>query len=205
MGYSSAEAATRALRAVLGELVNGPFIAAFRRRLRERLEAPADDEVTKLIGQQRQLSGSYDRLLQLMEDPGSVQSLVQPRLTSVGNELKRIEAELSRRTKNTSSLSAAQVNRQSAVHIQPLLNKVMDGQPDVDEARRVLKRLVPRFAFVRRPRKGTSVFELELVPGACIADMAEGPQLDDERIAFEVTVTVGARRPAVWEVSLRRL
>jgi DNA invertase Pin-like site-specific DNA recombinase len=205
MGYTSAEAATRALRATLRELVTGPFIAEFRRRLRSRLDAPLDGEVTRLLDLRRQLSGSYDRLLQLMEDPGSVQSLVQPRLTTVGSELKRVEGELTRLAKEEQLFSAAQVRRQSEVDVLPLLDKVLDGLPSVDEARRVLKRLVPRFAFVRRPRRGMSVFELELAPGACIADAAEGPQLDDERVPFEVTVTVGAQRPARWEVSLRRL
>lgn len=204
MGYSSAEAATRALRAVLRELVTGPFIAEFRRRLRERLEAPVDDEVARLLSQQRQLAGSYERLMQLMEDPSSVEALVKPRLTAVGNELKRVEAELARRNETDAKLSPAQVARQCAMDIQPLLDKLLDGEPSVDEARRVLKRLVPRFAFVMRPKRGISVFELELAPGACIADVTDGPQLDDERVRFEVTVTVGAQRPAVWEVSLRR-
>lgn len=205
MGYSSAEAATRALRAVLRELAEGSFVAEFRRRLRARLEAPADEEVSRLLEQRRQLGGSYQRLMQLLEDPGSVQSLVQPRLTVVGNELKRVEAELARREKAEHSFSAALVRRQSSMDIQPLLDKVLEGEPSIDEARRVLKRLVPRFAFVKRPKRGTSVFELELVPGACIADATEGPQLDDERVRFEVTVTVGAQRPAVWEVSLRKM
>ncbi|MFO1340615.1 MAG: recombinase family protein [Burkholderiaceae bacterium] len=205
MGYSSAEAGTRALRAVVAELVTGPFIAQFRQRLRERLDAPADDEMAKLLSQQRQLAGSYERLMQLMEDPSSVPDLVRPRLASVGNELKRVEAELARRNEQSVRLSPAQVGRQSALDIRPLLDRVLDGEPSVDEARRVLKRLVPRFSFVRRPKKGTSVFELELVPGACIADAAEGPQLDDERVRFEVTVSVGAQRPAVWQVSLKRL
>lgn len=205
MGYSSAEAATRALRAVVRELVTGPFIGEFRRRLRERLEAPPNDEVARLLSQQRQLAGSYERLMQLMEDPNSVLDLVRPRLLTVGNELKRVESELARRRQEEARLSPAQVKCQSAMDIQPLLDKVLDGEPSVDEARRVLKRLVPRFAFVQRPKRGTSVFELELVPGACIADATEGPQLDDERVRFEVTVTVGAQRPAVWEVSLRRL
>lgn len=205
MGYSSAEAATRALRAVLSELATGPFIAEFRRRLRVRLEAPVDGEVARLLSQQRQLAGSYERLTRLMEDPSTVEALVKPRITAVGNELKRVEAELARRNETDAKLSPAQVARQCAMDIQPLLEKVLDGEPSVDEARRVLKRLVPRFAFVMRPKRGSSVFELELAPGACIADATDGPQLDDERVGFEVTVTVGPHRPAVWEVSLRRL
>ena len=205
MGYSSAEAATCALRAVLRELVTGPFITEFRRRLHKRLEAPVDDEVARLLSQQRQLAGSYERLMRLMEDPSTVEALVKPRLTAVGTELKRVEAELAKRSQDEAKLSPAQVARQSAMEIQPLLDRVLDGKPSVDEARRVLKRLVPRFAFVMRPKRGSSVFELELVPGACIADATDGPQLDDERVGFEVTVTVGPQRPAVWEVSLRRL
>lgn len=205
IGYTSAEAATRALRATLQELLTGPFIAEFRQRLRARLEAPSTDEVARLQELRRRLNGSYDRLLQLMADPSAVQSLVQPRLTAVGTELRRVDADLSRLAKEGQRLSPAQVRRQSDVDVRPLLDKVLDGQPSVDEARRVLRRLVPGFAFVRRPRRGVSVFELELAPGACIADAADGPKLDDERVRFEVTVTVGAQRPAVWEVSLRRL
>lgn len=205
MGYTSAKAAMLSLRAVLAELMEGEVLAEFRQRLRARLAAPKTDEEDRLRAEVRKHTVANERLLRLTTNADIAQELVEAQLVAVGSQLKRAKTRLQQLERESRVLSRAEVERQLAVEVDPLLNRLLEGEPSPHEARAALRRLVPRFAFVARPQRGQSVFELSLAPGVYVAERSVGKTLDLELVRFRVEVRVGAARPAVWEVSLERL
>lgn len=205
MGYTSAQAALLALRAVLGQLMTGPVLAEFRSRLRARLCAPKTDEEARLRAEVHQHKAGQQRLLRLAALDDIAQELVEEELKVIAAELKRARARLEQIERERREYSKPEVERQLAVEVDPLLDRLVDGEPTPHEARATLRRLVPRFAFVARPQRGHSVFELSLAPGAYVAERLEGTTLDRELVSYRVTVRASARRPTVWEVDIERL
>jgi site-specific DNA recombinase len=205
MGYTSAQAALLALRAVLSELMTGPVLAEFRSRLRARLDAPRSDEEARLRAEVHKHTVGQERLLRLAALDHIAQELVEAQLKVTGTELKRSQARLEQIERKNQALSKAEVERQLAVEVDPLLDRLLEGEPTPHEARATLRRLVPKFAFIARPQRGHSVFELSLAPGAYIAERLEGKTLDGELASYRVTVRASAKRPTVWEVDIDRL
>lgn len=58
---------------------------------------------------------------------------------------------------------------------------------------------------MRSSVKGVSVFRIALKPGVFLAELSGTQVLDGMPTAFEVTVSVGAARPPVWNVELKRV
>ncbi len=59
--------------------------------------------------------------------------------------------------------------------------------------------------MMRSSVKGVSVFRIALKPGVFLAELSGTQVLDGMPTAFEVTVSVGAARPPVWNVELKRV
>jgi hypothetical protein len=86
-----------------------------------------------------------------------------------------------------------------------LLKNLLDGEPAAYKVRAVLKRLIRRFEFVERKKKGHSVFEVEFVPGAFVAEVSESAVIDETPVGFRIEVQTTAKRPVVWEVGGRSI
>jgi hypothetical protein len=44
-----------------------------------------------------------------------------------------------------------------------------------------------------------------LKPGVCLAEVTDSAVIDESAVEFEVTASVGARRPVVWHVEGHRM
>ncbi len=205
LGYTSEKAAMLALQRALSELVQGDVLTEFRSRLKARLEAPKSDEEVKLKAEVERLRAAADRLMRLMRNPDVDEARVAEQLGCIDQERKQAEAKLKVLEREQQSFSPANVRRQMAMDIAPLLVGLVEGEPTVFEARATLQRLIPSFRYVARPAKGHSVFELTFAPGVFLADATAGAVEDSQPASFRVSVSVGAKRPVEWKVELVRL
>jgi site-specific DNA recombinase len=205
IGYTSVNAATRALKAALSALIQGPALDEFRERLRARVTAgPADEEARVKVDVQR-LATARDRLLRLATNPAIGLDVVESELEDVNTELSETTRRLEYLKRERSPLSKAAVERQVGVELAPLLERLASGEPLTHEVRATLGRLIPRFALVAHPRRGCSIFEVTFVPGAYVAESTRTPELDSIAVAFRVTVSVGAQMPTRWDVDIVRM
>ncbi|MHB8494605.1 MAG: recombinase family protein [Casimicrobiaceae bacterium] len=205
IGYTSVNAATRALKASLAALMEGPALDEFRNRLRARVTAgPADEEARMKLGVQR-LTTARGRLVRLATNPEIGIDVVELELKDVNAELRETTRRLEYLKRERSPISKAAVERQVAVELAPLLERLVHGEPLTHEVRATLGRLIPRFALVAHPRRGCSVFEVTVVPGAYIAESTRTPELDSIAVIFRVTVSATAQRPTRWDVDIVRM
>ena len=205
MGYTSIPAATHALHAALMIALTEEVKSEFRRRLKDRMLAPKSDEEERLSDEVKSLSASKTRLLKMAANPHIGADTVESELEAVVPALKTAEARLAHLRERSSALKPAAVKAQLDVDVEPLVRQLIAGEPEVHQVRAVLSRVLDRFAFVRRPRRGVSVFEIAFVPGALAAVQTDGEVLDDVKVLLSITVTSTRRVEQPWRVDVQRL
>lgn len=205
MGYTSVGAASAAMAAALRELFSPPVIDELRRRLRARLEAPRSDEEVELTGRAKALRARRERLVQLASNADIGAEAVVATLEQVSRELREAESRLDSLKLEQELLTPAELKRHLAVNVEPLLDRLLAEDTDVHAVRAVLSRLVRRFQFVERPRRGESTFELEFVPGAVTAEVLSGAVLDAEPASFRVAVKYQQCKVQKWSTQVQRL
>ncbi len=205
IGYTSVNAATRALTASLAALIQGPALEEFRARLTTRLNAgPAEEEARIKLDVQR-LTTARDRLLKLATNAAIGLDVVERGLEGVTSDLGQATRRLDHLLRERTPLSRAAVERQASVELAPLLERLLQGEPLTHEVRATLGRLIERFALVAHPRRGCSIFELTFVPGAYVAETTRTSELDSVAVMFRVTVSAKGQSPTRWEVDIVRV
>lgn len=205
MRYTSVRAATVALNAALTQLLTGTVLDEFRARLKSRLEAPSSAEEAETVTRLHGLKERRNRLLEMGSNPGIGREGVEPLLVNVTAELKQVEVRLAHLRRTREVLSPATVRRHLSVDVTPLLNQLLEGKPSVHEARAVLSRIIQRMAFVERPGRGISVFEVTFIPGAVTSAVLGGDSLDQGTVTFRVRVVVSRKRDVPWHVQVDRV
>lgn len=205
MGYTSVGAATAAMRAALQELFTPAVMETFKARLRARLEAPAGTDEVEAEERVRLLKSKQQKLLQLAANPSIGVEVIEASLAEVTTEVKQAEGRLGAIRRERKAFSAAEVRRHLQVDVSPLLRRLLEGEPEVHEARAVLSRLLRHFRFVSRPQRHVSVFQVEFALGAVTAEATGGQTIDDSTVGFRVTVRYTQRGPEHWKVSVLTL
>lgn len=205
MGYTSLTAARQALLEALKLLFMGPVIQEFHARLKAKLhEKPADEEA-QLQANLTDVLFTRERLMKLMRNVAVDDTMLEGELAKLSEEFKRIQGRLSQLEKRRSKVTQTVVEAQCNVDPLPLLKGLLDGQPQGYQVRATLRRLVRRFIFKARPARHHSVFEIEFVPGALIAELSETATVDEQPVRFIVEVKTSACRPVQWAVSVTRV
>jgi len=107
--------------------------------------------------------------------------------------------------KRATHVTEATVALQASIDPLPLIERLLEGEPEAYKVRATLRRLIKRFALVARKDKHTSIFELEFMPGICVAELSDSDVIDESAVAFVVNVSCTAKRPVQWQVDGRRV
>ncbi len=205
IGYSSLTPAKLALDYCLQQVFTGEVLAEFHARLRERtLSGPGNEEAI-LRSEIKSLDDLIARIKRFMRDPNIDEDELKKDFgdasASKQEKLERLNALLLQEPTITKAL----VEKQTAIEPLVLIRRLLDGEPEVYKVRATLGRLIKRFELVAKPAKNVAVFELEFIPGLCIADLTGTKAVDSQSVVFRVTVSTTARRPVVWTVQGERV
>lgn len=204
IGYTTLQAVRLALEWGLKRLFTGAAQAEFKQRLHARLTEGPADEIASLEKRVREAKASMDRLQRLLRDPRTPEDWLREQLVSVGSERDEADRALSALQAATSSVTPEHVQAQLEVDPTAYLERLLHGEPEVYKVRAVLGRLIERFQFVEKGRRGRSVFELEFKPGILLSELSSGPVLDSSTVGFRIEVEKAPGRQT-WEVSGARI
>lgn len=200
IGYTSLSAVKVALNWALRQLFTGSVLAEFRARLESRLtEGPAREE-SVLEARLAELVASRERLEQIMLDPRTPVEWLTEKLVEVSDALEATKRQLQALRDRSVRVTRETVQLQASIDPLPLLEKLLEGEPAAYKVRSVLRRLVRRFEFVERRKRGHSVFEIEFVPGAFVAEVSDSVLIDETSVSFRIDVRTTAHRPVHWDV-----
>lgn len=205
MGYSSLSATKQALSWGLRQLFTGKVQAEFHARLRARLTSGPEKEAAALRARLSELQASLQRLQRLAMDPSIGEELLRVQMSELGGELRSTQGRLETLSKRATHVTEATVALQASIDPLPLIERLLEGEPEAYKVRATLRRLIKRFALVAREGKHTSIFELEFMPGICVAELSDSDVIDESAVAFVVTVSCTAKRPVQWQVDGRRI
>lgn len=205
IGYSSLSATKQALNWGLRQLFTGEVQAEFHARLRARLTSGPEKEEAALRVRLLELQASLQRLQRLAMDPSIGEELLRIQMSELGGELRSKQGRLDALRKRSTHVTEATVALQASIDPLPLIERLLDGEPEAYKVRATLRRLIKRFALVARKDKHTSVFELEFMPGICIAELSDSDVIDESAVVFVVAVSCTAKRPVEWQVDGRRI
>lgn len=205
IGYSSLAAASQALQWCLREVFTGDVLAEFHARLQARLVAGPAKEEADLRRRLTELDVALQRLKRLALDPEIGEDLFYKELADARAEQKSKKAQLDALLSRSAHVTTTEVQVQSAIDPFALIQKLLDGEPEVYKVRATLRRLISRFALVAKPTSNVSVYELTFIPGVGVAEVSQSDVLDDTGVAFRVTVSTTAARPVVWVVKGDRI
>lgn len=206
MGYTSVPAAHHALYHALEQLFTGSVMEEFQARLRARLTAGPILEETQLREKLQHLNMARERATRMLSNPDIDENLFVEEVTRMSEEHKRTTSRLEQLTKLQVTVTPEVIERQCSVAPLPLLAAMLNGDSGLEnyKIRATLQRLLHRFAFVQRPAKGVSVFEISFIPGALAAELTDTECVETEQVTFVVTSSTTARRPVEWKVEVRR-
>jgi site-specific DNA recombinase len=204
IGYTTLHAVRLALEWGLKRLFTGAAQAEFKQRLRARLSEGPAEEIASLERQVREAKASLDRLQRLLADPRTPEDWLRQQLIHFGGEHDEADKELKALRANSSRITPEVVEAQIEVDPLPYLEQLLQGEPEVWRVRKVLKKLIARFQFKEKGRRGRSVFELEFKPGELVAELSDGPLLDASTVCFRIEVDKPPGRQT-WEVSGTRI
>lgn len=205
LGYTSVAAARQALLHTLRLLFTGRVVEEFRARLRARLHDKPEQEEARLRSNLTDLQRTRERLLVMLRNPDIDVIMLEDELTKLTEETKRTQGRLAQIEHRKSKVSAAVVEAQCAVDPVPLLETMLDGQPQSYQVRATLRRLVRRFVFLAKPARYHAVFEIEFAPGALVAEVTDTSPVDEQPVRFHVEVKTSACRPPKWTVEATRM
>lgn len=205
IGYTSLAAAKQALNWGLTQVFTGEVLAEFRTRLQARLtEGPAKEQAV-LEARLVELDGNFQRVQRLLFDKRMDEAWFMDQLAELGQERDAKRRQLDALKKRSAHITARAIAVQAGVDPLPLIQRLLDGEPEAYKVRATLSRLIRRFEFVERPGKHLAVFELEFVPGVCVAELSKTDVVEEGAVAFRVEVSTTKARPVVWRVKGRRL
>ena len=181
-------------------------VAEFRRLLQQAFDAGPAEPIKDAERRLADVRTVESRLKRLLLDPAlGDDTELSSRLIETRHQAREIEANLARLRAAAGTLDRSVLERQLSVHPAELLGPVLKAPPDAAHLNAVLRRLITRFAFVGRPRRGTAVFELDVSLGNAIAENTKSTTVVRQPLRFRVEVSGGYTRPLVWTVKGRRL
>ena len=136
----------------------------------------------------------------LLHDPRTPEEWLKEQLVIVSTEVDSKKRQLKSLRERSSRVTEEAVELQVGIDPLPLLDQLLNGEPEVYKVRAVLQRLISRFQLVAREGRGHSVFELEFRPGVFVAELCDSVIIDATTVAFRIDVVTTARRPVSWEV-----
>lgn len=205
IGYSSLAAATLALEWCLREVFTGEVLSEFRARLHARLTAGPAKEEAELKHRLGELDVMLKRLKRFALDPDVGDDFFMKDLSEARAEQKSKQAQLEALLTRATHVTKAAVDLQLAVDPLGLIQRLLDGEPEVYKVRATLRRLISRFVFVAKSSRNVSVYELSFIPGVGVAEVSESDVLDESSVSFRVTVSTTAARPVKWVVHGERI
>lgn len=205
IGYSSLAAANQALEWCLREVFTGGVLAEFHARLQARLTAGPAKEEAELRRRLGELDVTLKRLKRFALDPDVGEDFFRKDLSDARAEQKSRQAQLDALLTRASHVTKAAVDMQSSIDPLGLIQRLLDGEPEVYKVRATLRRLIARFEFVSKPERNVSVYEMAFIPGVGIAEVSESDVIDEGSVSFRVTVSTTAARPVVWVVKGERI
>ncbi|MFO1395987.1 MAG: recombinase family protein [Burkholderiales bacterium] len=204
IGYTSVTAVNRALHAALQEILQGSVLKEFRCRLRARLTAGPNEAEQHARTEVRRLTMESKRLVHMARTVAVENEVLSEELHAVSLQLSRARARVDALERLQTSVSKASVERQLSADVGPLIGRLLRGEPAPHEVRAVLRRLIPHFALVARPKRGCSVFDLSLAPGVLAAECTGESPADSVEVKLRITVSTTARRPTQWNIEVER-
>ncbi|AOW13151.1 hypothetical protein LPB72_07280 [Hydrogenophaga crassostreae] len=205
IGYSSVNAAMHALTEVLTQVFTGEVQKQFHERLRARLLQGPKAELQGLRQEVATLGQRKARVKALLMRPDLDPADFEPELVGINDTLRMLKIRMEALEKGRHGITEETLQNQLDVDALTTLRAVLNGGMPAYQVRAVLGRLLASFELVARPKKGQSVFHIALRPGNYLAEVTSTTVLDDTPVVFEVTSTIGAKRPAVWLVQSKVL
>lgn len=200
IGYSTLKAVQLALEWGLKRAFTGAVREEFKQRLHDRLTRGQTAELTAVERRVREAKTTLERIQRLVADPLIPEDVLRDQLVAAANEHGDAEKALKALKANADRITPALVQAQLQVDPLSYLERLLQGEPEPWKVRVVLQRLISRFHFVEKGRRGRSVFELEFKPGLLVAELSEGPVLDSSSVTFRIEVDKPPGRQT-WEVA----
>lgn len=205
VGYTSVKAVQSALRWGLEQAFTGPAQAEFHERLRARLTLGPAQELAEVEKKLLELTATMNRLKRLVADPRTPEEWLREQLVEAGGEMEAKQRQLKALKERSRLITREVVELQAGLDPLPYLIRLLDGEPAAFKVRAVLQRLITRFRFVGKKRRGHSEFELEFKPGVLVAELSETALVDATRIAFRIEVVTTSKDWGTWNVTGRAI
>lgn len=202
IGYSSVAAAREALLWTLRSVLSpGPVQDAFHLRLEERLRDGPGHQLASLKDELASIDERLARLKHFMLTLRKGEEMFSSEFNNSVTVRDSLVARIERASAQVVKIDADVIHRQKTADVMSVVERMIDDEAvEPYKLKATLRRFLSRFELVARPKRGTSVFRLGLVPGVLISDVTSTPVADSHEVVFDVTVSTTARRPVVWQV-----
>ncbi|MCX9157194.1 recombinase family protein, partial [Niveibacterium sp. 24ML] len=195
------EGLLRVIKACLLHALGDAVLSEIRARLQARLAAGPGQELTRLRETVERKEREAKRLLRLVQSDES-DDLAADAYRASRAQLDQARQALSVAERTEAPVRTADIQRQLTVDMAGVIDRLLDGTLPCEQVRKVLSALFRRLTFLGKPARYTSLFEVELAPGAALAWQTGTENLVETTLQMRVRLESGAQRPTVWRVTI---
>lgn len=198
--YVSVKGVRVMLRWLLEKIVRGEALERYRDELRSRLEGGPRAELAAARQSLTRAERSRERLARLLgqineDDPVLEQQYANARTDVLhwAGQVQALEDGLRRHNED-------EIRQQLDVDLSAVVDAFLSDSAAPERARAILRRVFPRIVLVAKPHRYVANFEVQVKPGAILAEASGTPALHDGNEVLHVRLTTSGSKSPTWTV-----
>lgn len=204
IGYTSTGSLQQALIGAINALLSTERVAEYRECLRSLLEGDEKKQVAELGKRVDKAKHDCERLARILREVDQTsEPFIKAQLSEAANEHEELRYKLAMAERGREKQDAAAIERQMQVEPSAFILGLLESEEFSAETQAVLRRLFPRIAFVARPRRFVSAFEIEVVPGVAFAKAAGTGVVIDSAVKMCAVVRRSGTSKTGWDVDIQ--
>jgi DNA invertase Pin-like site-specific DNA recombinase len=187
---------------LLRQVLCAEVMTAYRERLKTLLEGGRMAELQLAQNNLHKAERTQQRFARLLKDSEVDDPVLEDEYRHSRNAVMALSYKVSELERNVKAINKEAIELQLKADIGPVLAAFLEDPGQPERTRAVLSRIFPVFVLHDKPDRSTSVFEVQMAPGAILAEATATPVLASGAVVRWLRLTNLSCKKSTWSVEL---
>jgi hypothetical protein len=187
---------------LLRQVLCAEVMTAYRERLKTLLEGGRMAELQLAQNNLHKAERTQQRFARLLKDSEVDDPVLEDEYRHSRNAVMALSHTVCELERSAKAINKEAIELQLKADIGPVLMAFLQDRDQPERTRAVLSRVFPVFVLHDKPDRSTSVFEVQMVPGAILAEATATPVLASGAVVRWLRLTNLSCKKSTWSVEL---
>lgn len=187
---------------LLRQVLSVEVMTAYRERLKTLLEGGRMAELQLAQNNLQKAERTQHRFARLLKDSEIDDPVLEEEYRHSRNAVMALSYTVSELERSVKAINKEAIELQLKADIGPVLAAFLEDRGQPERTRAVLSRIFPVFVLHDKPDRSTSVFEVQMAPGAILAEATATPVLASGAEVRWLRLTNLSCKKSTWSVEL---